>query len=242
VIVAIVNMYAGSSMLGILVDGILHLAEEIVNMDKILMGAGARHRQVVLLSQRVVSNGRNTGTHAARDVRRLGHVMIGSSHGTLGDGQGAVERKKRATYVGVGRGINVAALGAAKEVVNHVVGTLAVITASGGSVVANVLRAGGVQRRLVKVHAIACRLLGSIVAARVTRLGVAGVTRTHLTIMVVVARGLGLSSVVEAAVLAGEDRIIGMCLDVLLQVLGAFEGLATELTLVRLERDVDSDM
>jgi hypothetical protein len=53
-----------------------------------------------------------------------------------------------------------------------------------------------------------------------------------------------LRSIVETLVLsrAREDRVIGMGLDVLLQILRALEALATELTLVRLERHMDSDV
>lgn len=39
-----------------------------------------------------------------------------------------------------------------------------------------------------------------------------------------------------------EDRVVGVCLDMLLQILWTLEALATELTLVRFERNVDSDV
>ncbi len=60
--------------------------------------------------------------------------------------------------------------------------------------------------------------------------------------MLCVKHTLGLGPVVEAAVLAGKDRVVGVGLDVLLQVLRALEGLATELALVRLEGDMDTDV
>ncbi len=41
---------------------------------------------------------------------------------------------------------------------------------------------------------------------------------------------------------AREDRVVGVCLDMLLEILWTLETLATEFTLVRLERNVDSDM
>lgn len=70
-------------------------------------------------------------------------------------------------------------------------------------------------------------------------------TGTQLAIVIIVARSLGaLRSIVETLVLprAREDRVIGVGLDVLLQILRALEALATELTLVRLERHMDSDV
>ena len=40
----------------------------------------------------------------------------------------------------------------------------------------------------------------------------------------------------------GEDRVIGVRLDMLLQVLGTLEGLAAEITLVRLQGHVNADV
>lgn len=39
-----------------------------------------------------------------------------------------------------------------------------------------------------------------------------------------------------------EDGVVGVGLDVLLQILGTLEGLATELALMRLQRNVNSDV
>lgn len=150
---------------------------------------------------------------------------------------------QRAANVGVRVGVNVAALGASEEVVNHVVSALTVI-AIRSSVVANVLRARGVQRRLIEVHAVASRGLGRIVAAVVAGLRVSA--GSHLAIVIIVAGSLGLCSVVEAAIIvmagAGQDRVVGVRLDVLLEILRALERLAAELALVGLERNVDADV
>lgn len=39
-----------------------------------------------------------------------------------------------------------------------------------------------------------------------------------------------------------KNRVVGVCLDMLLEILGALEGLATEVTFVRLQRHVDTDV
>jgi hypothetical protein len=39
-----------------------------------------------------------------------------------------------------------------------------------------------------------------------------------------------------------KNRVVGVSLDMLLEILGALEGLATEVTFVRLQRHVDSDV
>lgn len=41
---------------------------------------------------------------------------------------------------------------------------------------------------------------------------------------------------------ADEDRVIGMGLDMLFEILGPLEGLATEVTFVRLQRNMDTDV
>lgn len=48
--VIVMNVSAGSGVVGILIDGILHLAQNVVNVDEILLGASVGHGQVVLLS------------------------------------------------------------------------------------------------------------------------------------------------------------------------------------------------
>ncbi len=238
-----VNVNTGGGMVGILIDGILHLTEHVVNLDQVLLGPGVGHGQVVLLSQRVVGNSRDTAAAAhAVGMLRLGHVLL-SSHGPVGHGQRAVKRQQRAANVGVRAGVDVTALGAAEEVIDHVVGALAVI-ACRGSVVANVLSARSVERRLVEVQSVTGGSLGSVVATRVAGLGES--TGPHLTVMVIVAGSLGLRSVVETTVHVmagtGQDRVVGVCLDVLLEILGALERLAAELALVGLERNMDADM
>jgi hypothetical protein len=55
---------------------------------------------------------------------------------------------------------------------------------------------------------------------------------------------LSVARVLTTVLLRGskENRVVGMSLDVLLQVLRTLEGLSAEITFVRLERDVDSDV
>lgn len=242
---AAMNVNTSSSMAGVLIDGILHLTKHVVNLNQVLLGSGIGHGQVVLLSQRVLGNSRTAAaatTSTAHAVSWLRHVLF-SGHWAVGHGQRSVKRQQRAANVGVRVGINVSALGASEEVVNHVVSALTVI-ASRSSVVTNVLSARGVQRRLIEVHAIASRSLGRIVSAMVTGLRVSA--GSHLAIVIIVAGSLGLRSVVEAAmhVMAGsgQNRVVGVGLDVLLEILRALEGLAAELALVGFERNVDANV
>lgn len=64
--------------------------------------------------------------------------------------------------------------------------------------------------------------------------------RTGLALLVVVTRRSVLAHVRVGR--AKEYRVIGMSLDVLLQILGSLEGLATEVALMRLEGDVDANV
>lgn len=87
----IVNVNAGCGMVGIFVDGILHLSEQVVKLDKILLCSGIGHGQVVLLSKRVLSRCWTTVNHG---WCRLGHVLLGGSHGTVGNRERTVERQE----------------------------------------------------------------------------------------------------------------------------------------------------
>jgi hypothetical protein len=233
----LVDVNTRSSVVSILVDGILHLTEDVIDVNQILLGARARHGQVLLLSQRVLTRGM---TSVDRSGSMLRHVLFSCSHGTVGDREVAMKRHQGTANLGVGRRVNLATLGTAKEVVNHVICALSVVTAM--STVAKVLGTAIVDRGLVEVETIVGRRLRSVVAAsRVTSLVCKGsCVSSHLAGVVIVARRSlrRLWPIVESALgilgWADKHRVVGMSLDVLLQILRSLERLATELTLVRL--------
>jgi hypothetical protein len=241
----LVDVNARSSVVSILVDGILHLAENVIDVNEILLGTRARHGQVILLSQRVLARGM---TSVDRSGSVLRHVLLSGSHGAVGDGEVAMKRHQGTANLSVGRRVNLATLGTAKKVVNHVICALSVVTAM--STVAKVLGTAIVDRGLVEVETIVGRRLRSVVAAsRVTSLVCKGsCVSSHLAGVVIVARRSlrRLWPIVESALgilgWADKHRVVGMSLDVLLQILGSLERLAAELTLVRLQRNVDTDV
>lgn len=65
-------------------------------------------------------------------------------------------------------------------------------------------------------------------------------TLCRLTLLVVVAGRSVLTHVRVGR--AKKNRVIGVSLDVLLEILGSLESLATEVALMRLQRDVDADV
>lgn len=83
-IIAVVDLDTGSGVVGVLVDGVLHLAEEIVDLDEVLLGPGVGgHGQVVLLGQGVLGRRRaGVGNRGG-----LGHVVLGGRHGAARDGE-----------------------------------------------------------------------------------------------------------------------------------------------------------
>jgi hypothetical protein len=184
-VISAVYVNTGSSVAGVVVDGVLHLAQEVVDMDEILLGACVGHGQVVLLSHGVVA-GCGSVKNGSR-ASRLGHILSGWPHGTVGNRQGAVERQQRATNIGIRRRIDLAALGMSEEVINHLVGAFAII-ATGSSVVSEVLRSRGVQGRLVEVETIVGRWLRCIVTAMPSLVRERGRVSPHLTIVIVVTR------------------------------------------------------
>ena len=96
-----------------------------------------------------------------------------------------MQGQQGAPDLAVGRGVDLATLGAAEEVIDHVKGALAVKAATGGSAVAKMLGALVVQGRLVEVEAVVCGRLRRIVGARVRGLVVL-ILSAHLASVVVI--------------------------------------------------------
>lgn len=153
----------------------------MVDLDEIFLRPRIRHGQVVLLRQGVLAGYRGSVDHSMAGW--LGKIGFRGSHGSVGDGQRAVEREQGAADLGVRSRIDLATFGAAEKVVDYVESALALIA----SCVANVLLTsrGGVDVLLVKVESIIRRRLRSVITAG---LRVARDRASHLPIMVVVAR------------------------------------------------------
>lgn len=152
ILAAVMDVDTGGGMAGVLVDGILHLAEEVVELYKILLRSGIRHRQVILLSKRVLRRRRAAVDHGGCWLR---HVLFGGSHGAVRNREGTVERHERSSNLGIRGWVDLATFSVAEEVVDHVVGSLAIITTtSSGSTVTNVLSTGRVHGRLIEIQAI----------------------------------------------------------------------------------------
>jgi hypothetical protein len=244
VVASIVNLDAGGGVARVVVDGVLHLTEHGVDLDEILLRACVGQRQIVLLGERVVMARSRRSVHYAW-ARMLRHVLgFSAAHGTIGNREGTVKGEQRSANLGVGGRVNLPALGAAEKVINHVEGALTVVATSG--TVSQMLGTRSVHGRLVEVEAVVGRRLRSIVASWVTSLVREGGAGAHLTIVVIIAgRAFGLRAVVHTTrILARrhENGVIGMSLDMLLEILRSLERLATELALVRLERNVNTDV
>lgn len=144
----------------------------------------------------------------------------------------------------VGAWVDLTTLSIAEEVIQGIKATLSVIIggvlteiASMGNRVVDWAIGGGLLRGVVSI---VCVVGSTILRSR------AGV---HLRRMIIVTVGGSFPSLSVAGVLTSmliwgskENRIIGVGLNVLLQVLRTLEGLSAEITLVWLERDVDSNV
>lgn len=245
--ILVTSVDACSGVAGVLINGFRHLTKQVVHLYKVLLGADVGHGEVVLLSERVLGNGSSRATHGLS--LGLGHVLLGACHGAAtGNGQSAVKRQQRAADISVGAGVNLAALGVAEPVIDKIKSALAVITAttSGSGAITQMLSARGVHGRLAEVETVVGRGLRSIVAACMGTRAEARVTRAHMAIVIVVAGSLGLvGAIVHAAlgiVSTRQHGVVGMGLDVLLQVLRALERLAAKIALVRLKRNVNTDV
>lgn len=181
-VMTIVNLDSSGGVAGVVVDGVLHLSEKVVDLDKVLLCPGVgRHGEVVLLRKRV---GTRTVTHG----HRLRSVALSRRHGSLRNRHGAVQRKQGAANGIVRSRVDLLTLSTAEEVVDHVESAL--LVRGMGGVVAQVLGALVVQGRLVEVEAVVGGRLRRVVAlvsrvARVLML-VLVVLGAHLAVVVVV--------------------------------------------------------
>jgi len=190
-------------------------------------------------------------------VRRLSHILGGQTTASL-ETKRSVEGHQRAANLVVRGRINLAALDTAKELVQVLNASLAAaITTAKGRLVAHEVTTGVDGLRIV--HGRMVGLLGWGMLAIVVGLAPvlvrmakgARVSTTHMAIVIIEAGGsfgtwVGAVGGVHAIALvlgsADEDRVVGMGLDVLLEILRALEGLAAKVALVRLERHVDADV
>lgn len=120
----------------------------------------------------------------------LRHVLLRGRHVAVGNGEGPVKGHQGAANLSIGGRINLSALGVSKEVVDHVVGALAVIATGGGGVVTEMLSTGVVHRRLVEVEAVVGgRLRGVVAISMACLVSESGGVSSHLTIMIIIAGG-----------------------------------------------------
>jgi len=153
--------------------------------------------------------------------------------------------------------VKLSTLNLAKEVIEGIIATLASFKVVGGlrgsAVVSRWAIAWvGASLRMRLIILIRMMLTSVVGRARHGRCIVVGrdLTRQRMTIIgsvVVCARRhailrLTLSTIGLQVWRAHDDAVISMCLDVLLEILGTLESLATELALVRLQGHMDSDV
>jgi len=153
----------------------------------------------------------------------------------------------------VGSRVDLPTLGIAKEVVQSIITALSAVECGVLPEIATVLYwivDGTIGRWLL-------RSIVSVVAI-LLRVAIVWLAGVHLGAMIVVAccsgcKILQVSDHFSTLTIAGsltvmlfgrpeEDRVVGVGLYMLLQVLGTLEGLSTEITFVRLQWDVDSDV
>jgi hypothetical protein len=143
--------------------------------------------------------------------------------------------------------IDCSALSISEELIQHIITALATLIVGGSSMLTDVAAVidwvidrgvrGGLLRGIVAV-------VGSGVGA------ISGGTWVHLGSMTIVSVGSFASLSVPRALpmmpmlfrRSKEDRVISMSLDMLLQILRTLERLSTEVTFVRLQRNMDSDV
>jgi hypothetical protein len=234
-----------SDMVITLVDGLLHLLEDLIDVDQIILRADIAHGR-----EMVRGSGMTTGAVTTRcNWNRSGHHLVLGQRTTGQDGKRQVLKSQQPLADGGVRvGIKLAALQIAEELVQGIVSTLFVLIrgmtrlgALAQSVIDVSIRGAGRLRGWVRLI-----ILRSAMGVALTRDGVQG------GLKVVGGRGritLGGTAAKHHVRIpstrlgrSDQDGVIGVGLDMFLEVLGTLEGLAAEITLVRFERDMHSNV
>jgi hypothetical protein len=116
---------SGSHVLITLVDGVLHLLQELVDVDQVVLGADVGHRRQVVRRSRRTAGAVATAATAHRDTSRHGLVLW---DGSVQNGKlKRLETQQALAHGGVRVGVELAALEITKELVQGVVSALAVV-------------------------------------------------------------------------------------------------------------------
>jgi hypothetical protein len=219
-----------------LVDGVLHLLEELVDVEQVVLGSDVGHRGKVV-SRRLGATRAVTTT--AADGDRCRDLLV-FRNGAIEDGElESLQAEETLANGGIGVRIELATLKVAEELIERVVAALAIVgmvsvlaLAQGVVHVAVRMRVGGLRGRVWLI----------VLRGGVCILGVDAVDRA---LKVMGGSGISLGVLREHHVRVlhawlGRPNlgVIGMGLDMFLQILGALERLATKVTLVRLEGHV----
>lgn len=236
------------SRVGALIHSGLHLLQELVDVHQVILGPQVWQWQSILVLRHVTVV---TTTAAAamsvaidRNQRRPGGNVIGRNSAAM-DGN-VLQSNQSLSDLLVGRSINTVAFEVAKEIVQGIVVTLSGIERS---MLANFTT---MADRVID-GAVGRLLLRSIVAGMGLVVGsgiAAATTRVHMGTLIIVAATICFATSVSGALArvsvlfrgAKENGVIGVCLDMLLQVLWTLECLSTEVTFVRLQWDMDADV
>lgn len=224
---------SGSHILIALVDSVLHLFKELIDVDQIVLGADIGHGGEVV-TRSLGTTGAVTAAAADRD--RCRNLLV-FRHRTIENGKlESLQAEKTLADRGVGVRVELATLEVAKEFVQRVVATLPVI----GMVSILALAQGVVHIAVgMRVRSLRGRVRLVVLGSSVCILTIDAADRA---LKVVSGSSVSLGVLREHHIRVLHTRfggpnlgIVGMGLDMLLQILGALECLATEITLMRLE-------
>lgn len=177
---------SGRGSIRVLINGALHLLQQLIDLNQIILRPNVRHRRqrVVLLIRSVAV--RAFDGHDGGD----GAWQVVAVDGSRMRGENSMKRQKPLSYLVVRVRVQLATFSLTKELIQRIVSTLAVIISRRG-LVAHVITSA--THRLV-VHRTTKLSLGVvlIVTARMARsvggLAEGGRVSSHLTIVIIIAR------------------------------------------------------
>lgn len=177
---------SGSCGVGVLVHCALHLLENLIDLDQVILGADIGHgRESVMLLV-----GSVTAMTVDRDNRRCREVLCWERSRV--NGECTVQRHQSLADLRIRGRIKLAALGLTEEIVQGVISALAVVKLGSSSMVAHMI-APTATKRLVVHRAAKGRPVVLIITASMTIRGVGRLTKgsrvsTNLAIVIIIAR------------------------------------------------------
>lgn len=118
---------SGSDILITLVDGVLHLLQELVDIDQVVLGTNVRHGWEMIGRGRATARAVTTAATTNSDTSRHGLILRNGSVVQNGKLK-CLETEQALAHGGVGVGVELASLEIPEELIQGIISTFAIVS------------------------------------------------------------------------------------------------------------------